>query len=172
MKNIKVNEHGTTIKRFAGRKGGRRRVKKGFATNPELASEAGKKGMKTRWGDKKIKITILGQTPSKKNSRINTRSGRSFPSKKYTEWHKNSSLQLKPLISIRQRGVNGKVTIKYVFYVQDYRRRDVSNMIESINDLLVDVGILEDDDWKHVRIGSGDAELDRENPRAEIEICS
>ena len=43
-------------------------------------------------------------------------------------------------------------------------------MIESINDLFVDLGIVEDDDWKHVRIGYGDAELSREEPRAEITI--
>lgn len=43
-------------------------------------------------------------------------------------------------------------------------------MIESINDLFVDLGIVKDDDWQHVRIGSGDAELDRTNPRAEITI--
>lgn len=116
------------------------------------------------------KITILGQTPSKKNSRINTRSGRSFPSKRYTEWHKSASEQLKALISISPRGDSDKVTINYMFYVQDLRRRDVSNMIESINDLFVDMGIVKDDDWQHVKIGEGDAELDRENPRAEIRI--
>lgn len=116
------------------------------------------------------KITILGQTPSKKNSRINTRSGRSFPSKRYSEWHKSASEQLKQLISITPRGDSEKVAIFYMFYVQDLRRRDVSNMIESINDLFVDLGIVKDDDWKHVKIGDGDAELDRENPRAEIII--
>ena len=57
-----------------------------------------------------------------------------------------------------------------MFYCKDLRRRDVSNMLESINDLLVDAGIIEDDDWKHVRIGGADADLDRENPRAEITI--
>lgn len=116
------------------------------------------------------KIVLLGQVPSKKNSRINTRSGRSFPSKRYSEWHKIASEQLKALNRISPRGVSDKVTINYMFYVQDLRRRDVSNMIESINDLFVDLGIVEDDDWKHVRIGSGDAELDRRNPRAEITI--
>ena len=116
------------------------------------------------------KITILGQTPSKKNSRINTRSGRSFPSKRYSEWHKSASEQLEALNPIRDRGDSDKVTINYMFYVQDLRRRDVSNMIESINDLFVDLGIVEDDDWKHVRIGFGDAELDRKNTRAEITI--
>ena len=46
---VKFNEQGRTIRQFAGRKGGRRRVKKGFATNIKLASEAGKKGMASRW---------------------------------------------------------------------------------------------------------------------------
>lgn len=44
-----MNEAARLIKKFAGRKGGRRRVKKGFATNPKLASEAGKKAMANRW---------------------------------------------------------------------------------------------------------------------------
>ena len=117
------------------------------------------------------KIILLGQVPSKKNSRINTRSGRSFPSKRYSEWHKSASEQLKA-IKLDEVTVNSdlKCEINYMFYVQDLRRRDISNMIESINDLFVDLGIVADDDWRHVRIGSGDAELDRENPRAEIII--
>jgi general stress protein YciG len=51
--NVKMNDSAKLIKKFAGRKGGRRRVKKGFATNVELASEAGKKGMKSRWSKRK-----------------------------------------------------------------------------------------------------------------------
>lgn len=47
-----ATESSRIIKQFAGRKGGRRRVKKGFATNTILASEAGKKGMETRWHGK------------------------------------------------------------------------------------------------------------------------
>ena len=118
-----------------------------------------------------INLTILGQTPSKKNARINTRSGRSFPSKRYTEWHKHSVEQLKAIEGVYGKGIMPeKCEINYMFYCQDLRRRDVSNMLESINDLLVDVGILEDDDWKHVRIGWADADLDRENPRAELNI--
>lgn len=46
---VKFNESGRIVRQLAGRKGGRRRVKKGFATNKLLASEAGKKGMAKRW---------------------------------------------------------------------------------------------------------------------------
>lgn len=48
-----INDSAKLIKKFAGRKGGRRRVKKGFATNTTLASEAGKKGMASRWSKRK-----------------------------------------------------------------------------------------------------------------------
>ena len=48
-----MNDSAKLIKKFAGRKGGRRRVKKGFATNTKLASEAGKKGMASRWSKRK-----------------------------------------------------------------------------------------------------------------------
>ena len=117
------------------------------------------------------KIVLLGQVPSKKNSRINTRSGRSFPSKKHAEWHKSAVEQLKTILE-DEVTINSELKheITYMFYCKDLRRRDTSNMLESINDLLVDVGILTDDDWKHVRIGWADADIDRENPRAEISI--
>lgn len=48
-----MNDSAKLIKKFAGRKGGRRRVKKGFATNTKLASESGKKGMASRWSKRK-----------------------------------------------------------------------------------------------------------------------
>lgn len=112
-------------------------------------------------------ITILGQVPSKKNSRINTRSGRSFPSKRYSAWHKDATTQLR---ASQQAKYENKVEITYMFYVQDLRRRDISNMIESVNDLLVDEGIVPDDDWQHLVIGYADAQLDRENPRVELAI--
>lgn len=41
-------------------------------------------------------VEIPFETPSKKNSRItDTRTGRSFPSKKFREWHRNASIWLK-----------------------------------------------------------------------------
>lgn len=122
-----------------------------------------------------INITIPGQTPSKKNNKRivkNRKTGATFiiSSQKHAEWYDSSFLRLKQELRELPRGDFGKVTINYMFYVRDNRRRDVSNMLESINDLLVDLGILEDDDWKHLRIGWADAEVDKENPRCELTI--
>lgn len=112
---------------------------------------------------------ILGRIPSKKNSRINTRSGRSFPSAKYTEWHKDASLQLKNL-NVNYQYINcGKIELK--FWLPDNRRCDLTNKAESVMDLLVDNDLLEDDCWQItgpvylVPMG-----IDKDNPRVEIEF--
>ena len=48
----KLNEGGLTIKRMAGRKGGRRRVKKGFAKT--ITSEKAREYVKKRWEKSKV----------------------------------------------------------------------------------------------------------------------
>ena len=115
-------------------------------------------------------ITITGETPSKKNSRnLFVKNGRmmNLPSKRYAEWEKDALLQLQ---SQFKGCAEGKVTIAYTFYVGTLRRKDVDNMIASVNDVLVKAGLIIDDDWQHLAIGAGDAELDRDNPRAELFI--
>lgn len=111
-------------------------------------------------------ITIKGRIPSKKNSRINTRSGRSFPSSKYTAWHKDASLQLSQQKIKEFKETKG---IKLTFYMPDNRRCDLTNKAESVMDLLVDNGILRDDSWQI----TGDVTLaikgkDKDNPRVEV----
>ncbi len=108
-------------------------------------------------------ILIKGRTPSKKNSRINTRSGRSFPSAKYTAWHKDASRQL---IGQPQIG-NKNITLE--FWMPDQRRCDLTNKAESIMDLLVDNFHIIDDCWQETGpihlIPMG---VDKENPRCKI----
>ena len=123
-------------------------------------------------------IILLGQVPSKKNAKqiVKVRGRLALiSSKRHAEWHKYAVEQLKAISNeelqkITEVAKNAKCEISYMFYCKDLRRRDTSNMLESINDLLVDAGILIDDDWSHVRIGWADSDLDRENPRAEITI--
>lgn len=84
------------------------------------------------------------ETPSKKNQRINTRSGRSFPSKRYTDWHRHASLVVK-LQGIPATPISGRVRVEGFFVRGDNRVRDNNNSGASILDLFVDLGILEDD---------------------------
>lgn len=115
-----------------------------------------------------MEIVIDGQTPAKKNSRQGVvRNGRimNFPSKIYQAWEKAAVLQLK---SQFKGQADGKVTLAYQFYVGDKRKRDLDNMIASVNDVLVKVGLLADDSWQCLAIGGADAEYDKKNPRAVI----
>lgn len=112
-------------------------------------------------------ITIKGRIPSKKNSVMTMcRNNRAlhFPSNKYREWHKEASQQL-----IGVPKIPNNMPLIYCFYAPDNRKSDLSNKLESVNDLLVDCGILEDDNWfvlseYRVRFMG----VDKENPRVEI----
>ena len=112
-----------------------------------------------------VKILLTGIVPSKKNSRINTRSGRSFPSSKYTAWHKDAVLQLQGIKPIKKG-----TPLIFTYYSDSMRSGDLSNKWQSIEDTFTDCGIIEDDNWFqlpdiHMRFGG----VDRDNPRAIIE---
>ena len=113
-------------------------------------------------------LTLLGNVPAKKNSkRLISRGGRRFfvPSQLHEDWHTE---QLWKLTSVKERFQRAKVSV--VFYFPDRRRKDLSNALESVLDLLVDAEILADDSWEHlpevhVRFGGVD-----KRPRAEVEV--
>ena len=86
------------------------------------------------------------ETPSKKNSRVtDTRTGRNFPNKRYTEWHRKAVLWLRS--HYRCDRIEGPVEVWLEFRHPTYRRKDSDNGTSSVFDLLVDVGILQDDCW-------------------------
>lgn len=94
----------------------------------------------------KNSITLLGRIPSKKNSKdFFYRGGRPIllPNKRYKEWHEEQSWALKAYKNVR---TTGKVLAE--FWMPDNRKTDLSNKWESVGDLLVDCGILEDDSWQ------------------------
>lgn len=111
------------------------------------------------------KIVLYGSVPSKKNSRINTRSGRSFPSSKYTAWHKDAVQQLNGVECIASG-----TPLTFTYYADSKRSGDLSNKWQSIEDTFTDCGIIIDDNWFelpdiHMKFGG----VDKENPRAVIE---
>jgi Holliday junction resolvase RusA-like endonuclease len=119
-----------------------------------------------------IKLTITGDTPSKKNGKEiiwNKKTGKPFlkSSDTHDNWHAQAMPQLlgKPLI-------NGQIKrVELVFYPKTLRRADCTNRAESVMDLLVDAGIIKDDNWfivpeVYLKYGG----YDRDNPRCEVVI--
>lgn len=99
-----------------------------------------------------IRMIIKGETPSKKNSRIQLPNGRNIPGKKYQQWHKDAMAQVMAQKKLLQKiPVSREVVVHLDFIHGDQRRRDSDNGTSSILDLLVDAGVLEDDKWQIVR---------------------
>ena len=118
-----------------------------------------------------MRIILKGRIPSKKNSRnIFVVKGRllNIPSKQYEAWHEEKSWELK----MRKFEKLEKVeSIEITIFAPDKRKSDLTNKVESLMDLMVDNGILEDDNWfvcGDIRLKFGG--VDKENPRAEIII--
>lgn len=117
-----------------------------------------------------MKLVISGTTPSKKNSRINTRSGRSFPSKRFSEWEKTALPELKEQF-VGLKVTQYPIALTMVFFNADNRRHDLDNQSSSVLDTLVKAGVIEDDnqnkiDCLQLQYGG----TDKVNPRCEVYI--
>lgn len=102
------------------------------------------------WANLLHKFFLSGNIPSKKNSkRIITR-GRKSPillsSEDYLAWEKWAKYQILELKRDVKEPIK-KARIDYTFIFENKRVKDLSNVLESINDLLVDMAIIVDDKW-------------------------
>lgn len=118
-----------------------------------------------------IIISLPGQVPAQKNGKqlfINRRTGNHFitSNQRVKDWQLDTSLFLRD----QSFKATGKVRVSYLFYVKDKRRRDIDNMIATVNDALVLAGMLVDDSWQFLEIGYAVAQIDRENPGVDIKI--
>ena len=115
-------------------------------------------------------IVLPFETPSKKNSRVvDRRTGRSFPSKVYTAWHKSAAAYVRQNYPAESLG-SGPFRIEMSFWHPTFRKCDADNKVSSILDLLVDLGIIDDDNWQVVaqlRVANYYA---KNKPCAEIKI--
>ena len=116
-------------------------------------------------------LILYGDPRTKKNSAriLRTRSGAPFvaPSKAYADYETDCLRQIK-----RQHSpISARVNVRCGYYMKTARRVDLANLLEATCDILVKAGVLEDDNSKVVAAHDGSrVELDRKNPRVEIEI--
>ncbi len=121
-----------------------------------------------------IKLTVYGETPSKKNSKVYTRGGRFIPSAAHREWHQGALIDL--AVQLKRMGPERPLLIEYpvavcmTFYHGNNARRDCDNQTSSILDLLQDARILADDRWQIVREITVKNRADKGHARCEIDI--
>lgn len=116
-------------------------------------------------------ITILGDPRTKKNSQRMVRAGfKTIPiySKAYEQYHDDF---LRQVSGDKKRGIAFPVNVCCTYYMRTRRLVDLVNLIEATNDLLVDAGVLADDN-SNVIVGHDGSRVyyDKKNPRVEIEI--
>lgn len=108
----------------------------------------------------------------KSNQRVVFTQGRirKINTPRYNEWHRNAVKELmfqkKPTEPIQS-----PINLQCEFFVKTRGRVDLSALYEGIQDVLVEVGILADDNYKIVSSHDGSGVYyDKENPRMVVTI--
>lgn len=120
-----------------------------------------------------LRFTIDTVPRSKKNSMqilVNPKTHRPFisPSSAYKAYRK-AALMLIPQEA--RQGIDYTVNVQCVYYMETRRRVDMCNLIEATLDVLVDAGVLADDNSNIVAGHDGSRVLyDKEHPRTEVTI--
>lgn len=129
-----------------------------------------------------IRYTIKGDPRTKKNHQMIAGSGTRCPvcKKHKKQWIRQAGSHdeyvEKALLQLKTqprppRPIECAVNCKYVFYMQTHRIVDGLNLQAAVDDLLVEAGILKDDNSRIVVGHDGSRVLyDKNNPRTEIII--
>lgn len=129
-----------------------------------------------------LRYVIRGEPRTKKNHQEIAGSGKRCPTcgKFERQWVRQGrahqayrNLALPQLVPCPRRPVDQPVHIKCLFYMATRRRVDGLNLEEAVDDLLVEAGILADDNSRIVISHDGSRVLyDKDNPRTEITIST
>lgn len=117
-----------------------------------------------------MKITLYGRPITKKNSQRIIRAGnypRIIPSEQYKAYERDCLYQLLQT----PRAPEGALNMECVYYMPTRHRVDLVNLLEATCDILVEAGIIEDDNSKIIVGHDGSRVMyDKTNPRVEITL--
>lgn len=114
-----------------------------------------------------VELKLEGNVPSKKNSRVRTRSGSSIPSKAFSDWQESALWQVRQQTKTR---FLKPVSLEVIVYFGTNGRADLDNRVTSILDMLVEAIVIRDDKWQDVPRISAQAEYRKREPGAFIRL--
>lgn len=93
-------------------------------------------------------------------------------SQSYLDYKKEVIPQLQKIKKTKKiETISQPINLKCIYFRGDRRRCDLLNLLNATADLLVEAGIIEDDNYKILISTDGSRVFyDKENPRTEIEI--
>ena len=120
-----------------------------------------------------MRIILKGRPITKKNSQriVQVRGHiRVIPSKQYLEYLAACRWQIN-VLRMGEMKISSPINLQCVYYMPTRHRVDLVNLLEATCDILVECGLLADDNSKIVVSHDGSrVEYDKNNPRVEIEI--
>lgn len=116
---------------------------------------------------KTAELVLSGNIPSKKNSRINLKSGVSIPSKDFATWQNDT---IKVVNTQTRTRFFNPVAMEVLIYFGTDTRADLDNRLTSILDMLVEACVLPDDKWQNVPMVMLQAEYRPRKPGAFVRI--
>lgn len=120
-----------------------------------------------------LKLTLVGNPATKKNSqdiRVNRSTGKRSisQSNRYLAYESDCLWQIGAKY---KQNIDYPINLKCVYYRKTKHRVDLTNLLSASCDILVNAGVIKDDDCKIVVSHDGSrVYFDKENPRVEIEI--
>ena len=114
-----------------------------------------------------VELKLEGNVPSKKNSRVRTRSGASIPSKAFKDWQDSALLQVR--MQTRAH-ILKPVSLEVIVYFGTNVRADLDNRVTSILDMLVEALVIRDDKWQDVPRIAAEAVYRKGNPGAFVRL--
>ena len=118
----------------------------------------------------RMQFTVPGNPRTKKNSQIVV-NHIPIPSKAYRDYARDTAVWWKHQAAVLQRPIDYPINVQCVYYMQTRRRVDMVNLLEASLDIMVEYGILQDDNCSIVAGHDGSRVLyDKDNPRVEITI--
>lgn len=116
-------------------------------------------------------IILLGDPRTKKNSqRLVHLGSRMIPltSKAYSEYERDCLAQI---TGDKKKLIDCPVNVRCEYYMGTRRKVDLVNLLEATCDILVEAGVLVDDNSRIIAGHDGSrVHYDKQNPRVEIEI--
>jgi len=118
-----------------------------------------------------LKLTLIGNPKGKKNNMQIVKHGNKsslMQGEAYLQYEQDC---LRQITCKHKLAINSPINIKAIYYRKNAISCDLTNLLSATHDILTKAGVIADDNFKIVKSVDGSrVEIDRENPRTEIEI--